>query len=282
MEVTLIGTGSPIPLPNRAGTSIHLSIGSESFLIDCGPGSVSRLVEYDIDLSSIHNLFLTHHHFDHTSDFYNFVISSWSLGRDKLTIHGPENTDRLLESMYTIYQEDLEYRNELDYPASGIEDITIDYVSDGVHRETEQWSVSALSVEHSIETYAYKFIEHKTGATFVFSGDTRYSDQLSNFATDADILVQDTCVGPFDETIQANNQIWDRFANVNIDPNRSYLRKTHCNAADAGKIAAQAGVDILVLTHLLPYRDRTKMVEMASKDFQGEIMFAEDGMKFNL
>lgn len=282
MEVTLIGTGSPIPFPNRAGTSILLRVGPEAILIDCGPSSVMRLVEYNKDISSIQNLFLTHHHFDHTSDFYNFVISSWSLGRNELTIHGPEKTDLLLESMYSVYEEDLSYRNELDYPTSGIEDIAVHRVSEGFQRETERWSVSALPVEHSIETYAYKFREHESGATFVFSGDTRYIDFLGDFAQGADLLVQDTCVGPFDGTNSADNQIWNRFATADHESVRSFLRKTHCDAREAGKIASQAEVDTLVLSHLLPYRDGTKMIESASEEFMGDIVFAEDGMEFNL
>ena len=51
------------------------------------------------------------------------------------------------------------------------------------------WEIEALPVEHSIETYAYRFEEHETGTSFVFSGDTRKFSSLAEFATNADLLV---------------------------------------------------------------------------------------------
>jgi ribonuclease BN (tRNA processing enzyme) len=282
MEVTLLGTGSPIPFPERAGTSIHVECGNEQILIDCGPGAVTRLLENNKPLSEIDSLFFTHQHMDHNADFFNFVISSWSLGRDDLTLYGPAGTDAWLDALESIYHEDLQYRKRMDYPEGGIEGITSEEVDAEFAHETDSWTVAAHPVEHSIETYAYRFTEPSTGATFVFSGDTRYIESLAEFAAGADLLVQDACVAPRREGPPAEGQIWEHFSGTATEDRLAELQKTHCTPEQAGEIAAEAGVDRLVLTHLLPYRDPEGMRRAAAAAFDGGVEVARDGRSIEL
>lgn len=282
MKVTLLGTGSPIPFPDRAGSSIHVECRGERALIDCGPGAVNRLIENDKRLDRIDSLFFTHQHLDHNADFFNFVISSWSLGRDALTVYGPSGTESLLDALESIYREDIQYRTRMDYPEGGIRDIAFETVDAEFTLETDAWTVAAHPVEHSIETFAYRFSDPSTGATFVFSADTRYIESLADFAAGADLLVQDACVAPRREGPPAAGQIWEHFAGTASEQRLTELQKTHCTPEQAGQIASRAGVDRLVLTHLLPYRDPEGMRRAAASEFDGTVAVAWDGLSVEL
>ncbi|ELY62194.1 MBL fold metallo-hydrolase [Natronolimnohabitans innermongolicus] len=286
MKVTLLGTGSPVPLPDRAGTSILVSIGDERLLFDCGPGTVTRLLENGINPGSIDRLFFTHHHIDHNAEFFNFAITNWARGNgsETLRIHGPNPwTDTLLESLYDIYEEDIEYREEVGYPSNGIWDVETDPVDDGSVIETSRWRVEAREVDHSIEAYAYRITDTQTGREVVLSGDTSMCDEIVEIADGADLLVQDCCIAPVaddpptDEDTDA--YVWDEYTSELPDEKRAGLHETHCDPSEAGEIASNAAVDTVVLTHLLPYRDREAIRSGVAAQFDGDIIVAEDGLE---
>lgn len=111
MEITLVGTGSPVPLPERGGTSIVVEIDGELVLIDCGPKTIYGLMDTGVDLGRIETLFFTHHHIDHDASFFHFVFTTWTEGgRESLDIYGPDGTGRLIDALYDIYEKDIEYR----------------------------------------------------------------------------------------------------------------------------------------------------------------------------
>ncbi|WP_436343643.1 MBL fold metallo-hydrolase [Natronorubrum sp. FCH18a] len=284
MKGTLLGTGSPVPLPDRAGTSILVSVGGEKLLFDCGPGTVTRLLENGINPGSIDRLFFTHHHIDHNADFYNFVVANWARGDSQgaLRIHGPSPwTDSLLESLYDIYEEDIEYREDVGYPTSGIWDIETSPINHGSVVETDRWRVEARAVDHSIETYGYRITDEETGHEIAFSGDTRKCDSVISLAEGADVLVQDCCIAPVTADPPSNSEtfVWDTYTEAMPDEKREGLHQTHCDPTEAGEIAAAAGVETVVLTHLLPYRDEEVMQDAASSAFDGTVIVAEDGLE---
>lgn len=282
MRVTLLGTGSPIPTLERAGTSLVVEIADETILVDCGPGTVRRLIEHEIHPAEIETLVFTHHHIDHDADFFQFVIASWSLGRESLTIYGPEGTDRLLDALHDLYEEDLDYRSELGYPPEGISGIETRRMTADATVEGDGWRMTALPVEHSIETYAYRFEETETGSTFVFSADTQRIPELAAFASDADLLVQDACVAPPADDPNPDGLVWERLTEPLPEWRRDALLETHCDASQAGEIAADADVGTLVLTHLLPYRDTEAMCREAGQAFDGEVLVGEDGLTLTI
>ncbi|EMA45292.1 MBL fold metallo-hydrolase [Halococcus saccharolyticus] len=280
MEITVLGTGSPVPTLERAGTSIAIEIDNETLLIDCGPGTTHRCIEHGVHPAEIESLFFTHQHMDHNADFFHFAIASWSLGRESLTVYGPPGTDRLLAALTDVYREDIDYRTRF-YDDDGIEDIEWIETDGDLTVEGEDWRASALPVDHSIETYAYRF--DTEGGSFVFSADTTPIGSLPEFAADADVLLQDACVAR-ETTPPGERQglVWDRLTEPMSDAQADRLSRTHCSPAEAGEIAAEAGVEMLVLTHLLPYRDTDAMVADAESTFGGEVVVAEDGSTFSV
>lgn len=277
MKITLTGTGSPVPIAERAGTSLIVEADGEPILIDCGPKTVYQLMDAGINPGSIERLFFTHHHMDHNASFFHFVFTSWAQGgREMLDIYGPDGTDSLLTALYEIYDEDIEYRTEI-YPSSGIKNIHTHQVTGDFSLNTEGWQVRAHPVDHSIETYAYRFTEHSTDASIVVSGDTRKIDSLAGFAKGADVLVQDACIAPFDEERVPDDEfVWPEYAEGKDEGEDSTVAANHCTPEEAGEIAQEAGVETLVLTHLLPYRDHDAMRRQATSAFDGEVVIGTD------
>lgn len=285
MNVVLLGTGSPVPLLQRAGTSIAFSSGDEWLLFDCGPGTVRRLLEQGINPGRIDHLFFTHHHIDHNADFYNFVINNWIRGDGALQIHGPNPwTESLLASLYDIYEEDIQYRDHVGYSAEAIQHLEVDPITEDSIVDTDRFQVRACRVNHSIETYAYRITDGTTDRSAVFSGDTRKIDQLVDFAAGVELLIQDCCIAPSSETAPnpGGEHVWEQYTRPLPTEMHDKLQEVHCNPTEAGEIAAEAGVEQLVLTHLLPYRDEAAIVDMAAAVYDGQITVASDGLSLPL
>ncbi|MBV9665176.1 MAG: MBL fold metallo-hydrolase, partial [Actinobacteria bacterium] len=68
ISVTLLGTGSPLPSPDRAGPSTLVRAGAATLLVDCGRGVVMRLAGAGVMPVALSAVLLTHLHSDHISD----------------------------------------------------------------------------------------------------------------------------------------------------------------------------------------------------------------------
>ncbi len=72
IEVTLLGTGSPIPDPNRAGPSTLVR-----FRVDCGRGVLQGAAAVGVGAAGLSALPLTHLHSDHLAELGDVLITSW-------------------------------------------------------------------------------------------------------------------------------------------------------------------------------------------------------------
>lgn len=279
MDLTILGSGGPVPHPARGGSSAVVSVGGDHLLVDCGPGTVEGLLDADVHPARVEHLFITHHHMDHNAAFFHFAVSSWMLGRSALTLVGPEGTGRLVEALESVYEEDLEYRASLGRSLTGIDDIEVRPVESDSEWTGDGWRVTGMPVEHAVETYAYRFDEAATGSSVVFSGDTRKVSSLAEFASGADVLVHESPFGPRRE-LESDEPIWHEF----VDPTREGafdegLSEVHSDATDAGEVAAAADIDTLVLDHLSPYVDPQGVREAAEAVFDGTVIPAADGLR---
>ena len=95
-EITIIGCGTPTPLPDRFGSSYVIDIGGEKLLFDCGPATTWKLIKAGISPTEINSVFFTHHHFDHDADFPTFILTRWDqmVPKDRLLkVYGPTMTE---------------------------------------------------------------------------------------------------------------------------------------------------------------------------------------------
>ena len=114
IEVTLLGTGSPIPDARRAGPSTLVRAGDQTFLIDCGRGVLQRAAAIGVGANQLSALLLTHLHSDHIADLGDVLITRWvsnfSPDMPPLPIIGPPGTAEVVENTLKAFRLDIGYR----------------------------------------------------------------------------------------------------------------------------------------------------------------------------
>jgi ribonuclease Z len=267
LRLLLLGTGSPRPTLERANTGFLVIAGERPILVDCGAGVMRRLLESGHDPARITLLFLTHLHSDHTLDYAEFVLGSWAMGRGELAVYGPPGTERLHRLLLLEpYADDIAYRVSVGRSPAGILDVAVHEcpLVAGVIYDDGGLRVLAAPVIHSAPTLALRF--EYAGTSLVISGDTAYCQALIELARGADVLVHDACLAPA-RALQPD-PLWGNLA--------ERLRHHHATPAEAARVARQAGVRALVLTHVLRgvYEDAAH--EEARREFSGTVILGRD------
>jgi ribonuclease Z len=101
-RVTLLGTGVPIPSPDRFGPSTLVEAGDQKFLIDAGRGATIRLYQLNIPIGRIDVQLLTHYHSDHTACLPDVWLTGWleshfGTRKTPYKVIGPTGAKRLME-----------------------------------------------------------------------------------------------------------------------------------------------------------------------------------------
>ena len=113
IEVTLLGTGSPMPDPNRAGPSTLVRAGGQTFLVDCGRGVLLRAAAVGVGADGLSALLLTHLHSDHITDLGDVITTRWVTTFDDpapLPIIGPPGTAEVVDATLKAFGPDISYR----------------------------------------------------------------------------------------------------------------------------------------------------------------------------
>ena len=114
-RVTLLGTGVPIPSPDRFGPSTLVEAGDQKFLIDAGRGATIRLYQLKVPIGRIDVQLLTHYHSDHVSCLPDVWLTGWlelHFGTRKAPykVIGPTGARRLMENLERAYADDIRIR----------------------------------------------------------------------------------------------------------------------------------------------------------------------------
>jgi len=146
-ELVVLGSNSAMPAYGRYPTSQVLSLGKDSFLIDCGEGAQLRMIEYKIKRNNINYVLISHLHGDHLYGLPGFLGSLSHLSRKKpLTVYGPIGIKEYLETVLRLSQSHRSYEliiHELEHTAHTT-------LVDNKH-----WTLSAFPVNHRLPTYGY-------------------------------------------------------------------------------------------------------------------------------
>jgi len=269
MQVILLGTGFPRPDPDRAGPSTAIVVNGKVFLVDAGRGVVMRLAATEFPLKAIRAVFLTHLHSDHTSGLPDLFTSTWIFGRTgPLELYGPKGTPDAARGLEKFFAEDIHIRRDLTemHPAAGAK-INVHIVKEGAVYQDSDLRVIAFRVDHRPVEHAFGYKFEAGGKTIVISGDTRPNESLVRHARGADILVLEAYLP-------------EHFDRVDTPEVAARLKRYHTSAEEAGQIAQQAGVKLLVLTHLVPANADQTFLERAGKHFSGKIVVARDLLRF--
>ncbi len=112
IEITLLGTGTPLPDPTRVGPSTLVRAGGLTFLFDAGRGVGLRLAAAAAPWSTLTAVLLTHLHSDHITDLNDAVTGRWitSFAPNPLTIIGPGDTQQVVDGILAMLAPDIRYR----------------------------------------------------------------------------------------------------------------------------------------------------------------------------
>jgi ribonuclease BN (tRNA processing enzyme) len=145
----------------------------------------------------------------------------------------------------------------------------------GVVLQNNDVKVSAILVRHPQVKQAYAYRFDAKNRSVVISGDTAYAPELAEFAKGADVLVHEVMYLPGVEALAR------RLPNANRL--REHLLAAHTVPEDVGRIAAKAGVKILVLSHFVPGDDPSitdeQWTEGVRRHFTGRIIVGKDLME---
>lgn len=267
LQVTLLGTGSPLPSADRAGPATLVRAGQAVLLADCGRGVVMRLAAVGVFPIGLSAVLLTHLHSDHISDLNDVITTHWIMTSEPtaLRVIGPPGTADLVGCALAMLAADQQYRiahhGDLSYPPQ----IEVTEVRDGDDLAIAGALVRVRGTDHKpvAPTVGYR-IEHG-GVSAVLGGDSLPCTGLDALCAGADIYVQ--------TVIRADL--------VALVPSRRLqdIVSYHSTVQQAAQTAARAGVRTLVLTHCVPAPapgDEASWHALAEAYFDGEIVLGAD------
>jgi len=278
-RIVLLGTkgGPRVGEAGRSNPATLLVINDVPYLIDCGYGVTKQLITAGIALDRLRYIFITHHHSDHNLEFGPLIYNTWITGLPaQIDAYGPPGLTMMAEQFFDYQKFDIDVRIVDEGRTDPRKLVTTHEISKpGVVLTNNDVKVSMCVVRHPPikDSYAYRF--DAKDRSVVISGDTAYAPELGEFAKGADVLVHEVMYLPGIEALLKRLPNAKRL--------REHLMAAHTLPEDVGKIAAQAGVKTLVLTHFVPGDDATITDEQWSADvrkhFKGQIVVGKDLME---
>src|SRR5688572_22650329 len=112
IEITLLGTGSPLVDPQRGGPATLVRAGGATFLFDCGRGVLMRAASVGVQANQLTALVLTHLHSDHITDLNDVITSRWvtTFEPSPLPVVGPPGTKDVVDALVASLGPDIGYR----------------------------------------------------------------------------------------------------------------------------------------------------------------------------
>ena len=248
MDIIILGSGTGLPLVDRASPAFVLLLDNEFALFDMGPGTLRQLSRAGIPHNRIGHIFITHFHPDHTADLVHFLFATRYppilAKREPFTITGPQGFKDFHKKLERAYGDWLNIPPEI----MEINELMATR-KDGIGFES--YDITSQPVKHSDPSIAYR-VEHPSGKSLVYSGDTGFCPEIIDLAKGSDLLILE-CALPGNKEIEG-----------------------HLTPHLAGKIATQAGVRRLLLCHFYPEVLKTDITAECRRTFDGELILGRD------
>lgn len=280
-RVTLLGSGIPVPEPDRFGPATLVEAGGQKLLFDAGRGATIRLFQLRVPLREVGPLFLTHFHSDHTVGIPDVWLSGWLGGpwarrTTPFRVIGPTGTKDLMANLERAYAADIKIRMaDENYPAEGIRVIAEEFPMGGVVYKKDGVRVTAFEVNHGDlikPSYGYR-IDYD-GRSVVISGDTRFDKNVIKHGTGADLLIHE--VAAVRPELLKDAQVQRVMAH-------------HTSPQEAGRVFQLARPKLALYTHLVllarpgvPAVTAEELVAQTRASYDGPLVVGEDLMAFNV
>jgi ribonuclease BN (tRNA processing enzyme) len=270
-KIVMLGTGTPIPDPDRMGPSVAIIVDSVPYIFDAGTGVVRRTVAAQragiaaLQLTSLSRVFLTHLHSDHTLGLADLIFTPWVQGRTvPLEVYGPPGTRRLVNGILDGNSEDIHERlASSGGPAQNGWKANVHEIASGIVYKDSRVTIRAFSVPHSAWKFAFGYRVETPDRTIVISGDTRSSPAITAACNGCDVLI---------------HEVYSDSGFATIPPLRQkYHAQAHTSAKQLGTIATAAKPKLLILTHLLFFgASPEQLLAEVRSTFNGNVVLARD------
>ncbi|MBE3550823.1 MAG: MBL fold metallo-hydrolase [Brockia lithotrophica] len=244
-ELLVLGSFGAYPEAENGTAGYLLTAGTFRLLLDAGSGvlrELLRVYRYE-DLSAC---LLSHYHFDHVADLGPLLYAQQLLRERKPLPPFPVYLPREPEGA--------------SLPYVGIPGTEVHLYGEGEVREIGPWRVRFRRTQHSVPTFAIRL--ELDDLHVVYTADAAYAEDLVAFARGAALLLAEAFFYAGEE---------DRASS-----------RGHMTSRQAGRLAREAGVRTLVLTHLPHEGIPTLLVEEAKAEFPGEVLLASPGLRILL
>ncbi|WP_396931262.1 ribonuclease Z [Mycolicibacterium sp.] len=273
IDITLLGTGSPMIDPNRAGPSTLVKAGDSVFLVDCGRGVLMRAAAAGVGAANITALLLTHLHSDHITDLSDVITTRWvtTFVPTPLPIIGPPGTRAVVDATLAALAPDISYRIHHHADITEPPSIQVCEYTDGQVWDDGGVRITAAPTDHRPVEPTLGFRVERDGASVVLAGDTVPCAGLDELAKGANALVH--------TVIRA-----DLVQQMPLQRIRDIL-DYHSSVEQAAATAARAGVGTLVLTHYVPplvpgQEDQWRA--QAATEFSGPVEIGDDLLRVSV
>jgi ribonuclease BN (tRNA processing enzyme) len=278
-KLVILGSGAgPVPGRSRVMTSHVMLSNGAAYILDCGLGVTDRFAQTGIPFNALRSVFITHHHADHNIEYGPLLIVGWIQGMP-LTVktYGPPPLKQMTEDFMRAYKTTVDFwAEDLKMKPFTTVDVT-EVPGAGPVMQDDNVKVTSVVVQHPPVTPALGYRFDFKDRSIAFSGDTVPLEAVAQLAKGADVLVHEAMyVKVLEDYLHAQIA---RGRPVKFDDFMAHMKADHSPVEDVGRIAAEAGVKTLVLSHLTPAIDSISDEEWrapAAKSFKGEIVVAHD------
>lgn len=241
MDLTVLGASSRYLAPLGAGTSYLLRHGEAALLLDCGNGTHMRLA-HELGERKLSGVLVSHFHLDNVADLFPVAFSL----PQGAPLYVPRGALPRLADLLRGYAMD----------RSWMENARILGVGKESEHEVEGLRLTFAKAGHGCPGVATRI--EADGRSLVYLGDTGPRPWLAAFARGADLLVAHTLL---------------------LDRDEGPARETNMTAGDAGRLAREAGVGKLALSHVPFYRNADESVAEAKEALGGEVVLLKEGQR---
>lgn len=284
-DIVFLGTGSPLPSPDRCGCGHVIVAGNTNVLVDCGYGAARKMAPAGIIPAQIDIAIFTHMHSDHITDVPDFLNQRWTSGATKpLRVFGPAGTKKMIDGFQMALEDDVRFRTAHHpgklHPQGSKVEVTEFPTSAGPEAFFSEGGLvlESFEVDHFPVVPAVGYRVKFDGRSAVLSGDTNLCDSLVQAAEGTDLLVSDA-LNPamFEQFIERVRSM----GRTNVASILEDVPSYHISTAEVAELARKAGVGALVLSHLLPNLPNNDEMEAAFKAgmsdiYSGSIRVARD------
>ena len=291
--ITLGTSAGPSLTPGRAQTSHLLTVNGTYYVVDAGDGVARRMARAGAEVRDVGIIFLTHHHDDHTAGLATLMALAWDRQRtDPINVYGPPRTQELVDAAVRYCSISADIRI-----ADGGRSIPWDEmffghdVGTGEIYQDENIRVTATENTHfsfhggddagKYKSYSYRF--ETPDRVIGFTGDTGFSPAVTELVQGADVLVTETSSCDERKNRMMDDGTWQAMSEAEQDGIMRQATMGHMGLDNIGKLATDAGVKKVVLSHLtrrFKSTDYEPWAEEVRQHYAGEVVIAEDLMEF--